>query len=255
MFRLDGKVAVITGGSTGIGRGIAELFAEVGARVAIFSRRLAEGEEAVSRLTLMGGQAIHIQGDVSNEDDVKRLVNAVTDRFGWVDILVNNAAINRRGALVDTDVEDWDAVMNVNVRGAFLTAKYFIPVMQARETGAIINVAGLLGVKGGAGTQAAFSASKGALVTLTKSLAVRHGRDGIRVNCISPGFVPTEQNRYLIDDAPDPDARRKEYEAGYPMRRLGRPEDIAYAALYLASGEAGWVTGVNLVVDGGLLAK
>jgi NAD(P)-dependent dehydrogenase (short-subunit alcohol dehydrogenase family) len=255
MFRLDGKVAVITGGATGIGRAIAELYAEVGARVAIFSRRMAEGEETVSRITLMGGQAIHIQGDVSVEDDVKRLVNAVSDRYGWIDILVNNAATNRRVPLVETSEDDWDAVMDVNVKGAFLCAKHVIPTMQSRETGAIINIAGLLGVKGGAGNQSAFAASKGALVTLTKSLAVRHGKDGIRVNCISPGFVPTEQNRHLIEDAEDPDARRKEYEAGYPLRRLGRPEDIAYAALFLAAGEAGWVTGVNLVVDGGLLAK
>jgi|YNPBryulayer2012_1023412.scaffolds.fasta_scaffold04292_2 Dehydrogenases with different specificities (related to short-chain alcohol dehydrogenases) len=255
MFRLDGKVALITGGSSGIGRAIAELFAEVGARVAIVSRRLSAGQETVAHLTLMGGQAIHIQADVTQEEDVKRSLAATLERYGRLDIVVNNAGINRRVSLEATTDDDWQMTFDVNVRGAFLYAKHAIPHFQAQRQGCIINIAGLLGVKGGAGASPAFAASKGALVTLTKSLAVRYGRDGIRVNCISPGFVPTEGNRQLIDDAPDPVARRREFEAGYPLGRLGRPEDVAYAALYLASGEAGWVTGINLIVDGGLLAR
>jgi NAD(P)-dependent dehydrogenase (short-subunit alcohol dehydrogenase family) len=255
MFRLDGKVALITGGSSGIGRAIAELFAEVGARVAIVSRRLSAGQETVAHLTLMGGQAIHIQADVTQEADVRRSLEATLDRYGRLDVVVNNAGVNRRVGLEATTDDDWQMTFDVNVRGAFLYARHAIPHFQAQRQGCIINIAGLLGVKGGAGASPAFAASKGALVTLTKSLAVRYGREGIRVNCISPGFVPTEGNRQLIDDAPDPAARRREFEAGYPLGRLGRPEDVAYAALYLASGEAGWVTGINLVVDGGLLAR
>ncbi|MFQ3583195.1 MAG: SDR family oxidoreductase [Chloracidobacterium sp.] len=255
MFRLDGNVALITGGSQGIGRAIAELFAEVGARVAIVSRRLSAGQETVAHLTLMGGQAIHIQADVTNEADVKRSLDATLDRYGRLDILVNNAGVNHRLTLEATTEEVWRETFDANLRGAFLYAKHAMPHFQEQRRGCIINIAGLLGVKGGAGTSPAFAASKGALVTLTKSLAVRYGRDGIRVNCISPGFVPTESNRHLIDDAPDPAARRRDFEVGYPLGRLGRPEDIAYAALYLASGEAGWVTGVNLAVDGGLLAR
>jgi NAD(P)-dependent dehydrogenase (short-subunit alcohol dehydrogenase family) len=255
MFRLNGKVAVITGGASGIGRAVAELFAEVGARIAVFSRRTFEGEDLCLRISMMGGEAIHIQGDVTRADDVDRMVAAVTDRFGWIDILVNNAGIMRRTPLIDTEEDDWDAVLDTNLKGAYLCSKRILPGMIQRQSGVIVNIAGLLGLKGGAGSASAYAASKGALVTLTKSLAVRHGKDGVRVNCISPGFVPTDLNRSLIEEAPDPEERRRDYESGYPLGRLGRPEDVAYAALYLASSEAGWVTGANLVVDGGLLAK
>jgi NAD(P)-dependent dehydrogenase (short-subunit alcohol dehydrogenase family) len=165
MFRLDGKVALITGGSSGIGRAIAELFAEVGARVAIVSRRLSAGQETVAHLTLMGGQAIHIQADVTQEEDVKRSLAATLERYGRLDIVVNNAGINRRVSLEATTDDDWQMTFDVNVRGAFLYAKHAIPHFQAQRQGCIINIAGLLGVKGGAGASPAFAASKGALVT------------------------------------------------------------------------------------------
>ncbi|MBX7224028.1 MAG: SDR family oxidoreductase [Blastocatellia bacterium] len=255
MFRLDGQVALITGGTRGIGRAIAEIFCEAGAKIVLVSRTMADGEETVRRLRQLGGEALHVGADVTQETDVERAVQAALNHFYQIDILVNGAGITLRAPVTETSEAEWDAVMNTNVKGAFLCAKHVLPAMMEHYSGVILNLAAVHGLKGGAGVTAAYTASKGALVSLSKSMAVRYGPNGIRVNTICPGFVPTDLNKHLIDDAPDPLERRREYEAGYPLRRLGTPQDVAHAALYLASREASWVTGATLVVDGGLMAK
>ncbi|HMZ79946.1 MAG TPA: 3-oxoacyl-ACP reductase family protein [Acidobacteriota bacterium] len=255
MFRLDGQIVLITGGATGIGRAMAEVFCEAGAKLAIASRRMAEGEEIVRLIQQIGGEAIHIGADITLESDVKRVVQATLAHYNQIDVLVNNAGIMRRGAVTELTEEDWDEVLETDLKGVFLCAKHVLPPMLDRQYGAIVNIAAIHGLKGGAGTTAAYTAAKGGLVSLSKSMAVRYGPQGVRVNCICPGFVPTDMNRHLIEDAPDPAERRREYEAGYPLRRLGTPHDVAYAALFLASSEASWITGATLVVDGGLIAK
>lgn len=251
-FAHDGRAVVVTGGGTGIGRAIAHAFAARGARVLICGRRAAPLDETVA-LNPGPGEVRASAADVTEALDVERVAEEAVRAFGEIQVWVNNAGRSERVALPEADVEHMERLLAVNVRGVFLGCRAAIPRLRARGGGVILNVASYLGRHAGAsGSLPAYSASKGAVLALTKSLAVRHGPEGIRVNAICPALVPTDLNREVWGDHPDRAARFREMGERYPLRRVGRPEDVAAAALFLSSDEAGWVTGHELYVDGGI---
>jgi NAD(P)-dependent dehydrogenase (short-subunit alcohol dehydrogenase family) len=251
-MRLTDKVTLITGAGSGIGQAMARLFAQEGS--AVFAADLDEGaaRETVRQIDHENSQAFG--ADVSRTEDVRRMVDACLRRFGRIDVLCNNAGIGSTQTIVDTPEEVWDRVFEVNVRGTYLCCKYVIPHMIEAGGGVIVNiasVAGLIGLK----NRAAYCASKGALVTLTKAVAVDHVSQNVRCNCICPGTVDSPWVQRLLGAAPDPAAERAALVARQPMGRLGTPEEVARAALYLASDDAAFVTGSALVIDGGLTAQ
>ncbi|MBV9279361.1 MAG: SDR family oxidoreductase [Chloroflexi bacterium] len=251
-MRLEDKVTLITGAGSGIGQAMARLFAQEGS--AVFAADLDEGAAQETVRQIIHGNSQAFGGDVSRTEDVRRMVDACLQRFGRVDILCNNAGIGSTQTVVDTPEEVWDRVFEVNVRGTYLCCKYVIPHMIEAGGGVIVNiasVAGLVGLK----NRAAYCASKGALVTLTKAVAVDHVSQNVRCNCICPGTVDSPWVQRLLGAAPDPAAERAALVARQPMGRLGTPEEVARAALYLASDDAAFVTGSALVIDGGLTAQ
>jgi NAD(P)-dependent dehydrogenase (short-subunit alcohol dehydrogenase family) len=253
MGSLAGKRALITGGASGIGRAMALLFAREGAAVAVVDLDEAGGEAVVGMIEDGGGQAIFVPCDVTQAQDCRRAVRQTVDELGGLDILVNNAGIIRRATVLDTTEEEWDRVMAVNVKSIFLFSKYAVPVMAQAGGGVIINTASGWGLVGGR-RAVSYCASKGAVVNMTRAMALDHGEQNIRVNCICPGDTDTPMLRDEARQLGEADERFLEEAAQRPLRRVGRPEDIAQAALYLASDEASFVTGTALVVDGGGLA-
>lgn len=250
MRKLDGKVAVITGAGAGIGRAIALLFAREGAQVCSADLILARADETAQAIALEGGQAIAVQVDVSQRSSVQALAQQVIARFGRVDILCNNAGIGHIGSILECAEDEWDAVMAVNVKGVYLCSYFFLPHMLARGEGNIINTASVLGVVG-VPKRAVYSTSKGAVIALTRQMAIEYAKENIRVNCISPGTVATPWVERLLAEQPDPEAARQRLEDRHPLGRLGTADEIAHAALYLASPESAFATGMNLVIDGG----
>jgi 3-oxoacyl-[acyl-carrier protein] reductase len=254
-FSLQGKVAIITGAASGFGLAIARRFAQAGASVVIASRRKALCRQRANEIQAQGGTALGMGLDVTDETNVRQMVQEVVARLGRIDLLVNNAGIIVRTPVPESSLEEWEHVQATNLRGPFLCCKHVLPHMLSQgQGGAIVNIASYLGMYGGSGNTPAYCASKGGVIALTKSLAVKYGPDQIRVNAICPGFIKTPLNAHIIDDAPDPVAKEREMAARYPLRRLGRPDDIASAALFLASDASGWVTGITLFVDGGVTA-
>jgi 3-oxoacyl-[acyl-carrier protein] reductase len=251
-FRLDGRVAIVAGASSGFGAEIARLFALAGARLTLAARR--EDRLRAVAASLEAERVLSVLTDVTVEAQVKRMVDATLERFGRIDVLVNSAGIIARTPVAEVQESEWDRLMAVNLKGPFLCCKHALPHMIARGDGRIVNVASYLGLYAGSGGTPAYNASKGGVVMLTRSIAVRHGPDGVRANAICPGFIKTELNRDLIDGAPDPAAKEREIASAYPLRRLGAPDDVAYAALYLASDASNWVTGACLMLEGGLTA-
>jgi NAD(P)-dependent dehydrogenase (short-subunit alcohol dehydrogenase family) len=251
--QLQGKIALITGGAGGIGRATALRFAGEGAAVSIVDLNQEAGQEVVREISLAGGRAIFEPADVTRVAGCRSVVDRTVKEFGGIHILFNNAGIIRRASVVEISEEDWDAVMAVNVKSIFLMCREVIPIMGRAGGGSIINTASGWGLAGGA-RAAAYCASKGAVVLMTKAMAIDHGRQNIRVNCLCPGDTDTAMLRSEARQLGEAEDRFLSESAQRPLGRMGRPEEIAQAALYLASDAASFVTGTAMVVDGGGLA-
>lgn len=250
---LRGKIALITGGSSGIGRATALLFAREGAAVSMVDLDQAGGQAVAQSIINFGGRAILVHGDVSKEEDCKRAVEQTVDGLGSLDILFNNAGIIHRASVLETSEKEWDRVMAINVKSVFLLSKYAIPIIARKGGGVIINVASGWGMIGGR-KAAAYCASKGAVVQLTKAMALDHGEQNIRVNCICPGDVDTQLIREEANQVGESFAKFLGKASQRPLKRIGKPEEIAQAVLYLASDASSYVTGASLVIDGGGIA-
>jgi NAD(P)-dependent dehydrogenase (short-subunit alcohol dehydrogenase family) len=251
MGKLAGKVALVTGAGSGIGRAISIRFAQEGARVAAASRTRETVEETAQ---LAGGETLALQADVSDEASVGAMVEKTLARFGRIDILVNNAGIGTTKSILECEPEEWDRVFAVNVRGVYLSTRAVLPGMLAQGEGVIINIASALGLVG-VPKRAAYCASKGAVITLTKQVATEYAGQGVRCNCICPGTVDSPWVGRLLDATGDPAGARQALEARHPLQRLATTDEIAAAALYLASADAAFMTGSALVMDGGQLAR
>ena len=244
MFDLNNKVAIITGASQGIGRTIALIFAESGANVICIARSESKIKELCIEITDQGGQASPITCDVGNGDAFANAIKSVTNENGKLDILINNAGITRDALLMRMNDTQWDEVLNTNLKGAFHGMKSAIRPMMRNKYGRIINISSIVGLTGNPG-QANYAASKAGLIGMTQSIAKEVGTRGITVNCIAPGWIDTEMTVDL------PDNSRKDLLDRIPIGKIGKPEDIAHAAVFLASDEASYITGQTITVDGG----
>lgn len=250
---LDGKVAAITGAASGIGLAAAKRLSKAGAAVALLDIDERKGEEAEDNIRRMGGRVKFYPCDVTSRADCEKTAQAVKRDFGRIDILFNNAGVIRRRTVVELEEDNWDLVVDVNLKGVYLLSKYVIPIMAEGGGGSIINTGSGWGLKGGP-SAAAYCAAKAGVVNLTRAMAIDHGKDGIRVNCVCPGDTDTELLREEARQLGEDEKRFLKSCADRPIPRIGQPEDIANAVLYLASDLSSWVTGTFLVVDGGGLA-
>jgi len=254
MKRLEGKAALITGAGSGMGRLASVVFAGEGARIVVTDVVDAAGQETVAQVRAAGGEAIFVRTDVAREADVAAAVRAGEGAFGRIDVLYNNAGIfpAEDGAVTDITEAVWDRVMNVNLKGIFLVCKHGIPALQRAGGGSIVNIASFVALVGCTVPQDAYTASKGGVIALTKSLAVQFGPKGIRTNAICPGPIETPLlTSWLLSN---PEAKQLRLNR-IPMGRFGRPEDIVYLALYLASDESSWTNGAVMVADGGITSN
>ncbi|MEY2355394.1 SDR family NAD(P)-dependent oxidoreductase [Lysinibacillus capsici] len=252
-FELEGKVAVITGGASGIGLATAKLLSELGTKTVILDIDQQKGKETEKSFQEAGLDVEFLKCDVTNTQDCKSAADSIQERYGKVDVLFNNAGIIRRKTVVDLEEADWDAVINVSLKGVYLLSKYLIPLMRGNG-GSIINTGSGWGIKGG-DKAASYCAAKAGVVNLTKAMAIDHGPENIRVNCICPGDTDTpllrgEAKQLNIDES----SFLRSSAVDRPLARLGTPEDIAKGVLFLASNLSAWVTGTTLTVDGGGLA-
>jgi len=244
-MKLNGKVAFITGFGSGLGQAIAVMFSKEGAAVAGTSPTESKGRQTVAMVENLGGRALYWPGDVTNSQQMKMMIDETVRRWGGLDILVNSGGVRTNGSITDITEEDWDRTLDVNLKGAFIVSRLAIPEMIKRGGGVILHIAARSGMLGQSG-RAAYCASKDGMVRLTEAMAMDHAPDKIRVNCICPGPTRTP----MVDTStPEKLAR---YKTRVPIGRIGEPEDVAYAALYLASDEASMVTAAILPVDGGM---
>lgn len=251
-MRLDGKVALITGGASGMGKVASELFAAEGAAVVLTDLNDEAGETAAAAISAGGGRAEYVHADVSREADAKAMVDAAVERFGRLDVLYNNAGVMLPDdGSVDTTAEAiWDLTLAVNVKGVAFGCKYGVPAMIAGGGGSIINVASFVAWLGAATSQTAYTSSKGAVLAMTREIAVEYARKGIRCNALCPGPIETPLLMQLLSD----EQKKQRRFVHIPMGRLGQAEEIARAALFLASDDASFMTGTSLIVDGGVTA-
>jgi NAD(P)-dependent dehydrogenase (short-subunit alcohol dehydrogenase family) len=249
-MRLEGKVALITGGAHGMGAAEAVLFAREGAQVVVGDLLEVEGQKVVDAIAAVGGRARFVKLDVTRESDWQEAVATTVAGSGKLDVLVNNAGISGTFDPDLTSASAWDRLMEVNAKGAFLGMKHAIPAMQKAGGGSIVNISSISGFVGQDMIHMGYNASKAAVRVMTKSAAVQYAKDGIRVNSVHPGVMPP----MLTSRATADPAQRARLLAGVPMKRVGRLEEVAYAVLFLASDEASYITGTELVVDGGYLA-
>ena len=253
-MRLAGKVGIVTGGGTGIGKAAALRFAQEGARVVVANRTEKTGQDTVRAVVEAGGQALWVRADVAVEADARAMVEAAVEAYGRLDILFNNAAIQTFGTAVSLKPEQWDELLGINLKGMYLAAKHAVPRMAAQGGGSIINHSSVLGLVGDP-ELVAYCAAKAGILGLTRSMAQAHGPQSIRVNALCPGDVETYIVRQYFDSQPDPDAARRRISSQYALRRIARPEEIANVALFLASDESSFVTGACIVADGGLTSR
>lgn len=244
----DGKVALVTGGSSGIGKATALAFARAGANVVIASRRVTEGEQTVHEICERGGDAIFVKTDISKASEVEGLMNQTIEFYGRLDYACNNAGTFVMGRLFELSEEEWDRTINANLKGIWLSLKYQIPIMLQQKGGVIVNMASMSAIIGNPGVSI-YSASKGGVVALTQSAAIEYAASGIRINAISPGVIRTP----MVDDIPTP--LLEDIQSKHPIGRLGKPEEIADAVVWLCSDKASFVTGHNMVIDGGYTAQ
>lgn len=252
-MRLQDKVALITGGGTGIGRACAELFAREGAAVAITGRRREPLDEVQHAIGATGGRCLAEPCDVSRSAEVERVVGRTVEAFGALNVVVNNAGVWLKGTAEETTEAEWDRVIAINLKGVFLVSRVAIPVLRRAGGGSIINIGSILGLVG-MKRRVAYAASKGGVTLLTRALALDLGPDRIRVNCICPAIVETNLVRDLLSQSIDPEGERRTRIEQLALARMGQPEDIARLALYLASDESSWMTGAAIPLDGGFTA-
>ena len=250
-MRLDGKVALISGGARGQGAAEARLFAQEGARVVFGDVLVEQGRQVEAQIRELGGDVTFVKLDVTDETDWENAVAAALYNYGKLDVLVNNAGVVSWGTLEDTTSEEWDRVMDVNAKGVFLGTKAVIPAMRMAGGGSIVNISSVSGMVGQEAIQPVYNASKGAVRLLTKSTAVQYAKEGIRCDSVHPGTVATDMN---AERRADPELFQQSLDR-IPLHTVAQPEDIAYAVLYLASDEASFVTGSELVIDGGFTAQ
>lgn len=249
-MRLQGKTALITGGGEGIGKATALLFSREGAKVGIMGRTKSKLDDTAG-MSDGPGEISAFQGDVSREEDVKRVVDEFVSSFGKIDILFNNAGILEPGTVVTTSSEVWDRTMNINLKGVFLMSKYVVPVMAENGGGSIINNSSVLGMVGMENC-VAYNATKGAVRQVSRSMAIDHAKDNIRVNSVCPGYIKTKMDVEFMGNPPDAEEQLDRIAAEMiPLVRRAEPEEVGYAVLYLASDESKYVTGSDLVIDGG----
>lgn len=253
-MHLDGKVALITGAGSGIGRAIALLFASEGATVAIMGRREHILEELVSDIMSEGGHGIVVSGDVSDPEVCKAVCEKVNKAYGNFHILVNNAAVLERGTCMETSDAAWHRMLQTNVSGPFYMSRAAIPYMLKSRGGVICNISSAIALVG-TNNLSAYCATKSAMTSFTKSIAIDFGPKGIRANCICPAFIETDLNRDYINSLRADKEKWEKVLESHPIGRIGTPEDVAKAALFLCSNESSWITGIDLPVDGGYLAK
>jgi NAD(P)-dependent dehydrogenase (short-subunit alcohol dehydrogenase family) len=251
-MQLEGKVAIVTGAATNIGRETALLFAREGARVIVADLNEQDAQSTVADIGDANGEARFVRTDVSEAEDMRTLMEAAAEKLGGIDIIVNNAGAQRSGAITDFDESEWDLLMRVNPRSCFLGAKYGVPYLRERGGGSIVNVSSLAGLKGGPG-MTAYSASKGAIIAFTRALAAELAPDNIRANCVCPGWIDTPFNEPAIEFMGGRESQEAMVQQAVPLQRQGKPEDIAPGILYLASDASSYMTGQELVIDGGVL--
>jgi NAD(P)-dependent dehydrogenase (short-subunit alcohol dehydrogenase family) len=250
-MRLEGKIALISGGARGMGAVEARLFAKEGAKIIIGDVLEDEGRKLEAEINATGGEVLFVHLDVTSEADWQKAVEAAVNRFGKLDVLVNNAGISGRGRVEDTAVDEWDRVMAVNAKGVFLGTKVAIPAMRRAGGGSIINISSQLGLVGTDHSSPQYQASKGAVRLLTKATAIQYAKEGIRANSVHPGPIVTPMTEAARADP----ERYQLMLSRIPLGCYGQPEDVAYGVLYLASDESRWVTGSELVIDGGWTAQ
>lgn len=253
-MRLKDKVAIVTGGAMGIGKGIVTVFAREGAKVVIADVNEEAGRATEQELRDQGFDVFFVRCDVSNEEDVKAMIQKTIEHYGALHILVNNAGIGVYKSITEATREEFERCLAVNLIGPFLCSKYAIPHIKASGGGSIINIASVHAVQNVGGT-APYAASKGGLAALTRAAAIDVARDNIRVNAICPGWIDTPLVRGIFASSPDPEGMRRQVERRQLLGRLGTPEDVGYAALFLASDESSYITGSLLFVDAGMTAQ
>jgi dihydroanticapsin dehydrogenase len=250
--QLEGKLAIITGAATGIGRATAQLFAQEGAKVVIADVNEDDAQTTVNAINGENGSAWFVPADVSRAEDTEALMRDAAELMGGIDVIFNNAGAQRSGPVTDFEEAEWDLLMSVNPKSCFLGAKHGVPYLRERGGGSIVNMSSIAGLKGGPG-MTAYSASKGAVVAFTKALAAELAPDNIRVNCVCPGWIDTPFNQPAIEFMGGREEQEEMVQQTVPLQRQGTPEEIAPGILYLASDASSYMTGKELVIDGGLL--
>jgi NAD(P)-dependent dehydrogenase (short-subunit alcohol dehydrogenase family) len=247
---LDGKVALVTGAAKGIGRGCAQVLSKHGARIAVVDLDAAAGPLTVKEIEASGGRAVFFRTDVSKSDDVQKTIARLLEVFGRLDVLINNAGYHISKSVEDTSEKEWDYILNTNLKSVFLCSKYAIPHLR-KTRGAIVNMSSMVGLVGQRNA-GAYSATKGGIIAMTKGMALDFAKDGIRVNCLCPGWVETPLVEDWFSQQADPHAAKEYIYARHPLGRIAATEEIANAVVFLCSEESSFVTGVALSVDGGV---